>query len=123
MQVNIPEVLAEVTTAFNEYETALMSNDVDALINKFWRDPSAVRYGATETLYGWDAIVNFRQNRKPPPPRTLFNTVITSFGTDYANISTEFRRDDGTGRQSQSWIRTADGWRIAAAHISFLPST
>ena len=119
MQVNIPDVLEEVTKAFNEYETALMNNDVEALINKFWRDPAAVRYGASENLYGWDAIVNFRKNRTPPPPRLLFNTVITCFDRDYANISTEFRRTDGTGRQSQSWIRTNDGWRIAAAHISF----
>lgn len=122
MQINIPDVLAEVTQAFNDYETALMSNNVDALINKFWRSSKAVRYGANENLYGWDCIVNFRQNRPPPPPRILFNTVITSFGNDYANISTEFRRIDGTGRQSQSWIRTVDGWRIAAAHISFQPT-
>lgn len=121
MKINIPSVRAEVTRAFQEYEAALMRNDVDALIAKFWRSPEAVRYGTDETLYGWDAIVNFRQNRKPPPSRTLFNTVITSFGYDYANISTEFRRAGGSGRQSQSWIRTADGWRIAAAHISFKP--
>lgn len=119
MQINIPAVLAEVEAIFADYERALVSNDVDALIQFFWQSPLAVRYGATETLYGWDQIVAFRKNRTPPPPRTLLNTVITTYGQDYANASTEFKREDGSGRQSQSWIRTESGWKIAAAHISF----
>jgi len=119
MEVNIPEVLAEMTTVFEAYEAALISNDVDKLINFFWQSPHAVRYGANENLYGWEQIVNFRKNRIPPPERALLNTVITTFGRDYANTSTEFKRHDGIGRQSQSWIRCADGWKIAAAHISF----
>lgn len=122
MEINHPKVLQELTAAFNAYEDALMSNDVEALINIFWQAPQAVRFGANENLYGWDQIVNFRQNRTPPPKRTLFNTVITTFGHEYANTSTEFVRQDGSGRQSQSWILTDDGWRIAAAHISFTPN-
>ncbi|MDX1915291.1 MAG: oxalurate catabolism protein HpxZ [Methylophilus sp.] len=122
MEVNIPEVLAEMRTVFAAYEDALNGNDVDALINFFWQSPHAVRYGANENLYGWDQIVNFRKNRTPPPARVLFNTVITTFGHDYANASTEFKRHDGVGRQSQSWIRCTDGWKIAAAHISFSPT-
>jgi ketosteroid isomerase-like protein len=119
MQINVPEVLAEVEAIFADYERALVSNDVEALIQFFWQSPLAVRYGATENLYGWDQIVAFRKHRTPPPPRTLMNTVITTYGQDYANTSTEFKREDGSGRQSQSWIRTESGWKIAAAHISF----
>jgi Protein of unknown function (DUF3225) len=120
MIINIPEVVAELRLAFDEYETALMANDVPALINKFWQSEMSVRFGATENLYGWNAIVNFRQNRLSPAQRSLFNTVITSFGQDYANVTTEFRNAEKTGRQSQSWIRTELGWRIAAAHVSYL---
>lgn len=120
MPINLPEVVAEVKAVFAAYERALNMNDVDALIAFFWQSPHAVRYGASENLYGWEQIVNFRKQRTPPPPRTLFNTVITTYGHDYANASTEFRRGEGTGRQSQSWIRTGSGWKIAAAHVSLL---
>jgi ketosteroid isomerase-like protein len=121
MEVNIAKVLAEVRTAFYAYEHALNQNDVEALINFFWQDQQAVRFGAGENLYGWQQIVEFRQNRVAPPSRYLMNTVITSFGLDYANASTEFVREDKVvGRQSQSWVRTAQGWRIAAAHVSYL---
>lgn len=119
MQINHPHTLAEVQAVFADYEQALLANDVDALIQFFWQSPHAVRFGANENLYGWEQIVAFRKQRTPPPSRALFNTVITTYGYDYANASTEFRRADGTGRQSQSWIRTAAGWKIAAAHISF----
>lgn len=118
LPINLPDVLAEVQAMFAAYEDALMRNDVETLIGFFWQSPHAVRYGATENLYGWEQIVSFRKQRTPPPPRTLCNTVITTYGRDYANTSTEFRRAEGSGRQSQSWIRTASGWKIAAAHIS-----
>lgn len=120
MQINHPQILAEVERVFANYEQALASNDVEALIDFFWQSPHAVRYGATENLYGWDQIAAFRKQRPAPASRTLLNTVITTYGDDYANTSTEFRRGDIHGRQSQSWIRTAQGWKIAAAHVSFL---
>ena len=120
MQINHPQILAEVERVFAHYEQALASNNVEALIDFFWQSPHAVRYGATENLYGWDQIAAFRKQRPAPASRTLLNTVITTYGKDYANTSTEFRRGDIYGRQSQSWIRTAQGWKIAAAHVSFL---
>lgn len=120
MQINNPQILAEVETVFTDYERALAGNDVAALIDFFWQSPHAVRYGATENLYGWKQIASFRKQRPAPAPRILLNTVITTYGEDYANTSTEFRRGDVYGRQSQSWIRTAQGWKIAAAHVSFL---
>lgn len=120
MQINDPRILAEVEAVFAAYERALTSNDVTVLIDFFWQSPHAVRYGATENLYGWEQIANFRKQRPAPAARILLNTVITTYGADYANASTEFKRGDIHGRQSQSWIRTAQGWKIAAAHVSFL---
>ncbi len=120
MQINLPEVVAEIRARFEDYERALCANDVEALLAFFWDSPHAVRFGANENLYGWSQIAHFRQLRTPPPPRSLRNTVITTFGRDYANTSTEFVRPDAVGRQSQSWIRTEQGWKIAAAHVSYL---
>jgi hypothetical protein len=124
LEINLPEVINQVKLAFESYEKNLIENNVDALIDSFWHHPSAVRFGATENLYGWQEIQNFRQQRTPPARRELMHTVITTFGKEYANISTEFKNAKGeVGRQMQSWILTQDGWRIAAAHISLLPAS
>lgn len=122
-EVNRPEVLAEVRAAFERYEQALVGNDVTTLDELFWASPLTVRYGATENLYGRDAIIAFRKARSPLNlARTLHNTVITTFGTDFATASTEFLRPPGTkvGRQMQTWVRTGEGWRVVAAHVSLL---
>ena len=121
-QINIPEVIAEVTAAFARYEAALGGNDVATLDELFWKAPHTVRYGVTENLYGYDAIKAFRGVRSPPGMRDLDNTVITTFGRDFATASTEFRRagNDRIGRQTQSWVRFAEGWRVVAAHVSLL---
>lgn len=122
-EVNRPEVLAEVRAAFERYERALVGNDVTTLDELFWASPHTVRYGATENLYGRDAIIAFRKARSPLNlARTLRNTVITTFGTDFATASTEFLRPPGTkvGRQMQTWVRTEAGWRVVAAHVSLL---
>jgi hypothetical protein len=122
LAINLPDTLQEVTKAFNCYEQALMQNDVEVLIGKFWQNPNAVRFGATENLYGFDQIVQFRQNRTPPSQRLLTNTQITTFGNDIAIATTEYFNTQGDhGRQMQTWVRTDSGWRIAAAHISLLP--
>lgn len=121
MQINLPEVVAEINAVFADYERALCANDVEALVQFFWNSPHAVRFGANENLYGWSQIAAFRKQRTPPPTRSLQHTVITTYGRDYANTSTEFTRPDTVGRQSQSWIRTEQGWKIAAAHVSYLP--
>lgn len=123
LAINIPEVLVEVRAMFDRYEQALVSNDVTTLDELFWASPLTVRYGATENLYGRDAIIAFRKARSPLNlARTLRNTVITTFGTDFATAATEFVRPPGTavGRQMQTWVRTADGWRVVAAHVSLL---
>ncbi len=125
MEINIPEVVAEVTVAFDRYEKALVSNDVAVLDELFWNSPHTLRYGVTENLYGYDAIATFRKNRSSANlERSLTNTVITTYGRDFATANTEFQRQNvnSTGRQSQTWIRTAEGWRIVCAHVSLLSS-
>jgi|SRR5579862_3408780 len=123
LEINNPDVVDEVTRAFADYEAALMDNDVAVLDELFWRSPFTLRYGATENLYGYDAIAAFRAARSPIGlARTLVRTVITAFGRDFATANTEFRRVGSTrvGRQSQTWVRTDAGWRIVAAHVSLL---
>lgn len=121
MEINLPDVVAEVTAAFNRYESALVSNDVAVLDELFWQSPHTIRYGATENLYGYDEIAQFRSSRSPVGlDRTLRNTVITTYGHDFATANTEFLRNGKTGRQSQTWLRTANGWKVVSAHVSFL---
>ena len=123
MQINLPDVLAEVTHAFARYERALTANDVAVLDELFWRSPHTLRYGATENLYGYDAIAGFRAARPAAGlERALLRTVITTYGQDCATANVEFRRcgSDRTGRQSQTWLRTPAGWRVVAAHVSLL---
>ena len=121
--VDIPEVLAEVTEAFRRYETALVTNDVAALDELFHADARTVRYGPGECLYGRDEILAFRKARPSKGlARTLTRTVITSYGRDMAVASTEFTRDGVArmGRQMQTWARTPEGWRVVAAHVSLM---
>lgn len=123
MDVNLPDVLAEVTAAFERYEVALVTNDVVVLDELFWHSPHTLRYGATENLYGFDEIRAFRAARPSTGlARTLDRTVITTYGRDFATANTEFHRtgSERTGRQSQTWMRTPEGWRVVSAHVSFL---
>lgn len=123
MEINRPDVLAEVTDAFQRYETALVTNDVAVLDELFWDSPQTLRYGVTENLYGYDAIKAFRSARPAVNlMRDLFNTVITTYGADFATANTEFKRvnSEKSGRQSQTWMRTPAGWRVVAAHVSLL---
>jgi hypothetical protein len=123
MIVNEPDVLAEVTAAIDAYETALMTNDVEAL-DGFFRDaPETVRYGVAENLYGFEAIAAFRIGRTGgSPQRSRLRTEITTFGRDFAIANVEFLREGAkrSGRQSQAWIRTQNGWKIVSAHVSLL---
>ena len=124
MQINLPEVLAEVTAAFARYETALVSNDVPTLMELFWDSPHTLRYGVTENLYGYAEISAFRAGRSPSGlARSVLKTVITTYGTDFATANIEFQRVGSTalGRQSQTWARLPEGWRVVAAHVSLLP--
>ncbi|MDP2218852.1 MAG: oxalurate catabolism protein HpxZ [Hydrogenophaga sp.] len=123
LAINRPEVLAEVTAAFERYEAALVSNDVAVLDELFWNSPHTLRFGATENLYGYEAIRAFRAARPSVGlARTLSHTVITTYGQDFATANTEFLRtgSERTGRQSQTWLRTPEGWRVVSAHVSLL---
>jgi ketosteroid isomerase-like protein len=124
LEINIPEVVAEVTEAFERYERALVANDVAVLDSLFWDNPTTMRFGIAENLYGYKAIASFRSSRPSIDlTRQLKNTVIVSYGRDFATANTEFQRVGSrvTGRQSHVWVRTDDGWRIAAAHVSLMP--
>ena len=126
MQINDPETLAELQTLYPQYETALVTNDVETLTQLFWASPHAMRFGATENLYGIDEIAAFRKGRASANlARTIRRLDIVTFGRDFGSITLEFERTaDGravTGRQSQTWVRLPEGWRIVAAHVSLLP--
>ena len=124
MDVDLPEVLAEVTAQFERYEKALVSNDVAVLDELFRPDSRTLRYGVGENLYGYDEIMAFRAARSPVGlGRRTAKTLITSYGRDTAVASTLFYRDSlpgKVGRQMQTWIRFPEGWRIVAAHVSII---
>ncbi|MBU6272923.1 MAG: oxalurate catabolism protein HpxZ [Betaproteobacteria bacterium] len=123
MQINLPEVLAEVSAAFARYEKALVSNDVAVLDELFWNSPHTLRYGVGENLYGYGEIQAFRAGRPAVGlAREVLRTVITTYGTDFATANIEFRREGAarTGRQSQTWARMPEGWRVVAAHVSLM---
>jgi hypothetical protein len=124
MEINLPDVKAEVEAAFGVYEQALMSNDVDALQALFWDSPHTIRYGIGENLYSYNEIGAFRAARSPVGlARTTSRTVITTYGRDFATASTLFHRETvpgKVGRQMQTWVRTPKGWRIVAAHVSLI---
>jgi Protein of unknown function (DUF3225) len=124
MQVDLPDVLAEVTAQFERYEKALVANDVAVLDELFHDDARTLRYGIGENLYGYGAIAAFRAARSPVGlMRRTARTVITTYGRDTAVASTLFYRDTApgkVGRQMQTWVRFAQGWKIVAAHVSII---
>ena len=124
MDVDLPEVLAEVTAQFERYEKALVSNDVAVLDELFRPDKRTLRYGVGENLYGYDEIMAFRAARSPIGlGRTTARTLITTYGRDTAVASTLFYREQlvgKVGRQMQTWVRFPEGWRIVAAHVSII---
>jgi hypothetical protein len=125
MDVDLPEVVAEVRAAFERYEKALVVNDVDALDELFRQDERTIRYGIRENLYGHKEVAAFRARRSPIGlDRTTSRTVITTYGRDCAVASTLFHRPamggKKVGRQMQTWVRFPDGWRVVAAHVSII---
>lgn len=124
MELDRPDVVAEVKQAFERYEQALVSNDVDALDAPFFDDERTIRYGGSENLYGYAEIAAFRRARPPAGlARRLSRTVITTYGRDVAVASTLFHRSSvpgKVGRQMQTWVRFAEGWRVVAAHVSVI---
>lgn len=126
MLINDPATIAELQELYPRYEQALVSNDVDTLMAMFWASPYVARFGPTESLYGIEEIASFRKGRSPANlARTVKRLDIVSFGKDFASITLAFEREtDGRitrGRQSQTWARLPEGWRIVFAHVSMLP--
>jgi hypothetical protein len=127
MTINDPEVVAELEALYAQYEQALVTNDVEKLVEMFWTGDRVMRFGVTENLYGPGELEVFRKGRPAANlARNVIRLDIVSYGRDFASITLEFERPtvSGTtrGRQSQTWVRFAEGWRIVAAHVSQLPS-
>ena len=123
MIINDPTAMAQLTHAFAEYEQALVTNDIATLDKLFWTSPHTLRYGVAENLYGFDAIQAFRNGRPAHNlARTVTRSALTTFGADYGVANIEFIRagSDRIGRQSQSWVRFDEGWRVVAAHVSLM---
>ena len=125
LEINIPEVVAEVEAAFMRYEDGINGNKPDVLIDSFWDNPLTLRYGVAENLYGMEEIQAYRKTRAAAGGqhrRKLTRTVITTYGRDFATANTEYVRDGSgrTGRQSQTWVRMPEGWKVVAAHVSLL---
>jgi len=124
MDIDLPDVVAEVTAAFDRYEAALVANDTATLDALFHDDARTLRYGGTENLYGFAEITAFRAARSPVGlARRLSRTVITTYGRDTAVAATLFHRASApgkVGRQMQTWVRFAEGWRVVAAHVSVI---
>ena len=124
MEIDLPEVVAEVRKAFDAYEDALVNNKVDTLNALFRDDPRTIRYGVDEVLYGYDAIKSFRVARSPVGlGRTISQTVITTYGREFATASTLYERPSAAGkigRQMQTWVKFPEGWRVVAAHVSLM---
>jgi hypothetical protein len=125
MEINLPEVLRELTEQFEKYEEAVQNYEPEVLAECFWKDPRVLRYGVAENLHGYEEITAYRHARAKAggaPARQLRHTVITTFGRDFGTANTQYVRT-GTGkigRQSQTWVRLPEGWRIVSAHVSLL---
>jgi hypothetical protein len=127
MQINDPAIVAELLMLYPLYEQALVTNDVDTLTAMFWASPHVMRFGVTENLYGIEELQAFRKGRSPVNlARKVLRLDIVTFGTDFGSVTLEFERNNNgkitRGRQSQTWVRLPEGWRIVAAHVSLLPS-
>ena len=120
MMINDPRVIEEVKAAFYEYERALMEDDLEAMANLFRHAPETVRYGVGECLYGYEEIAAFRKGRGGSPQRDLGKVAISSYGDSMATANAEFFRDNTSarGRQSQTWVKFEDGWKVVSAHVS-----
>jgi hypothetical protein len=123
MDINLPDVVQEVQEVSDRYEAALVSNNVAVLDELFWDSPHTLRYGVGENLYGYAAIQAFRAARPSAGlARTVLRTCITTYGRDFATVNLEFQRTGAArpGRQSQTWLRSATGWKVVSAHVSLL---
>ena len=122
MELDIPEVLAEVRSVFDRYEAALMANETAVLDEIFWADPRTVRFGTTEILFGHDAIKAFRATVAGYAKRVQETVEITSFGRDFAATHLVYRRvqSGAVGRETKIMARFADGWHVVSAHVSIL---
>ena len=121
VEINNPEVVAEVSALFKRYQDAILSNDTALLNELFWKSPLTIRYGSAENLYGHDAIAAFRAGIAPGQhARVVMKEIVTTYGRDFATTNCEYTRGQHKGRQTQMWARLPEGWRIVSAHVSYM---
>ncbi len=121
MIVNDPATVAEVQAAFQRYEQGLIDADAAALDDLFWNSPLTIRYGDGQIQHGHAPIKAFNaRRRKLGPDRALAETVVTTFGHDFATVSTLYVDvpPGKIGRQMQTWARLDGAWHVVAAHVS-----
>jgi hypothetical protein len=122
MQLDDPQIHAEVRDTFDRYEAAIAANDTATLDSIFWADPRTVRFGTTEILYGHDAIRAFRASVSRYAERTSRKIHIVTFGQDFAATHLEYERVETglIGRETKIMARMPEGWRVVSAHVSLL---
>ena len=123
LEINLPAPLAELNHAFDVYEDALIHNKVDILDALFWNSVHTLRYGAKENLFGYAEIKAFRAARPGINlARDIVDRHIVTFGETMGVANVTFRRanEPRMGRQSQTWFKFADGWRVVSAHVSWM---
>ncbi len=123
LQTNLPVPLAELNYAFDLYEDALVHNKVDVLDALFWNSALTLRYGAKENLFGYDQIKAFRASRPGVGlARDIIDRHIVTFGETMGVANVTFKRpaEPRMGRQSQTWIKFTEGWRVVSAHVSWM---
>ena len=121
MEINQPDVVAEVKALYKRYQDAIVSHDPAVLNELFWKSDLTIRYGTAENLYGHDAIAAFRAGIAPGQhARVVTKEVVTTYGRDLATTNCEYTRGNHKGRQTQTWVRLAEGWRIVSAHVSYM---
>lgn len=128
MVINDPAVVREILALHQEYEAALVGNDIAKLTELFWDSSQALRFGVGESLYGAAEIDAFRKARPAINlEREVFNLGIVTFGSSHATVTIEFKRMASGilrhGRQSQVWVKFPEGWKIVSAHVSFTPTS
>ena len=120
--LNEPYVVSEIEALVNEYNHALLTNDVKSLNGFFLESPTSVRFGNAENLYGIDQIRAYRTSVVTPPSLVRESVIVTTYGRDFATVAMRNVPNGGRiGRTMQTWVRFPQGWRIVAAHVSTMP--
>ncbi|WP_296195374.1 AtzH-like domain-containing protein [uncultured Microbacterium sp.] len=114
-----PAIPAELRAAFDTYEAAILTNDLDVLDASFAPGAQTLRGDAAGLLVGHDAISAFRGVRGGVPRRTIERIEYRPLGDGVALLVSISRyAGGGTGLQTQVWELIDGRWLITAAHVT-----